>query len=51
MADPLTAALQRLNEDLAAVEQIQDEQRRAQDRAAAEQRWLTAAQNHIEGSA
>lgn len=40
--DVLTAALQRLDTDLAQVASIRDEYRRAQLRAEAEQRWLTA---------
>lgn len=50
MSDPVTEALQRLDADLAAVAEMTNQQERAQARADAEQRWLNAAQTHIEGS-
>ena len=40
--DPLTTALQRLDDDLAQVETTRDDHQRAQLRAEAEQRWLDA---------
>ena len=47
--DPLTVAVERLDADLAAIEQVRDANQQAQARARVEQRWLDR-QAAIEGS-
>jgi hypothetical protein len=47
--DALTVALRQLTEDLDRVHTIQNENQRAQARAAAEQRYLTGAEEALHG--